>query len=391
MQGGRTAAHSRLSPGIARAGTVHGHAGGAVARCGHDRAPCRCRWSAFAADPCRQAGRAVHPAGIAYGSVGRGGHAASQNAHASSQKPPRAGRALVARPAGLHTGGMADKNDTLEIGMLVFPRVTHLDVTGPHELMARIPNSRTRLLWHSLDPVASDTGLRILPDTTFDACGPLDLLLVPGGPGSDELLNDEQALAFLAQQGAQARWVTSVCTGSLVLGAAGLLKGYRAGCHWASRHLLEAFGAIPDSARVVVDRNRITGGGITAGIDFGLQVVAEVRGTGGGARPAADAGVQPASALRCGQPRHGARGAGGAHARTHRAAAGIAQPEGGAGSGTAGVTALFSSRGVPAQSSRRCCAPASPAAPGPGPARPCGSAGCRSARPGRAAPCRAAR
>lgn len=173
---------------------------------------------------------------------------------------------------------MADKNSTLEIGMLVFPRVTHLDLTGPHEFIARIPNARTRLLWHSLDPVVSDSGLRIGPDETFAAAGSLDLLLVPGGPGSDELLNDAAVLEFLARQGAQARWVTSVCTGSLVLGAAGLLKGYRAGCHWASRHLLEHFGALPDDARVVVDRNRITGGGVTAGIDFGLQVVAEVCG-----------------------------------------------------------------------------------------------------------------
>jgi cyclohexyl-isocyanide hydratase len=134
------------------------------------------------------------------------------------------------------------------------------------------------LLWKTREPVVSATGLSILPTMTLDECPALDVLFVPGGPGQVELMDDAVVLDFLAKQGAQARYVTSVCTGSLLLAAAGLLEGYRAACHWMARDELELLGAIPVAERVVVDRNRISGGGVTAGIDFGLALAAILRG-----------------------------------------------------------------------------------------------------------------
>lgn len=165
---------------------------------------------------------------------------------------------------------MAD--GTIHIGLVLFPRLTQLDLTGPFEVFARVPNAKVHLIWKNLEPVVSDVGLQILPTVTFDTCPYLDVICVPGGPGMNALLEDEPVLAFLRRQGAQARYVTSVCTGALVLGAAGLLKGYKAATHWASLDFLPAFGATPVNTRVCIDRNRITGGGVTAGIDFGLYL-----------------------------------------------------------------------------------------------------------------------
>ena len=133
-------------------------------------------------------------------------------------------------------------------------------------------------MWKSLDPVRSEHGLTILPDTTFADCPPLDLVLVPGGAGINPLLEDHEVLAFLRRAAAGARYVVGICTGSLVLGAAGLLRGRRAGTHWMSRDLLRAFGAEPVAERVVVDGNLFTGGGVTAGIDVALAVAAEIAG-----------------------------------------------------------------------------------------------------------------
>ncbi len=158
------------------------------------------------------------------------------------------------------------------IGMLIFPRMTQLDFTGPFEVFARIPNAKVHVLWKQLEPVTSDRGLAIMPTTTLDACPDLDLICLPGGPGQIAMMDDEQVLSFVRKQGQQAKFVTSVCTGALILGAAGLLTGYKATTHWMSHDQLSAFGAIPVASRIVVDRNRITGGGVTAGIDFGLSV-----------------------------------------------------------------------------------------------------------------------
>lgn len=169
-------------------------------------------------------------------------------------------------------------NRPLQIGLLLFPDVTQLDLTGPWEVFARTPGVECHLIWKDLQPVRSDRGLSILPTTTFADCPPLDVICVPGGPGQIALMSDDVTLNFLRQQAEQAKWVTSVCTGSLVLGAAGLLKGYRATSHWSSIDQLALLGAEPVSERVVRDRNRISGAGVTSGIDFALTLVAEIAG-----------------------------------------------------------------------------------------------------------------
>ena len=158
------------------------------------------------------------------------------------------------------------------IGLVIFPKMTQLDITGPHQVFALMPNSRIHFLWKTLEPVTSDKGLTILPTTTFDNCPTLEVICVPGGPGQIDMMQDAQVLEFLHKQGQTAKFVTSVCTGSLILAAAGLLRGYRAACHWAFRDQLALLGAEVATERVVVDRDRITGGGVTAGIDFGLVV-----------------------------------------------------------------------------------------------------------------------
>jgi cyclohexyl-isocyanide hydratase len=163
-------------------------------------------------------------------------------------------------------------------GLLVFPNLTQLDLTGPYEVLARLPGAETLLLWKSLDPVRSEHGLTILPMATLASSVPLDLILVPGGVGINPLLEDAEVLAFLRRAAAGARYVVGVCTGSLVLGAAGLLHGRRATTHWMSRDLLRSFGAEPVAQRVVVDGKFFTGGGVTAGIDVALTVAAEIAG-----------------------------------------------------------------------------------------------------------------
>ena len=161
---------------------------------------------------------------------------------------------------------------SLQIGLLLFPKVTQLDLTGPFEAFARIPGARVHIIWKRIEPVISDVGLQLLPTTTFADCPKLDVICVPGGPGQVDLMDDTEVIEFVRRQGETARYVTSVCTGALVLGAAGLLQGYEAATHWASMDNLPYFGAKPVAKRIVIDRNRITGGGITAGIDFGLYV-----------------------------------------------------------------------------------------------------------------------
>lgn len=164
----------------------------------------------------------------------------------------------------------------LHIGMLLFPGLTQLDLTGPFEAFARIPTAKVHLISTSLDPVYSDVGLGLLPTVTLDACPDLDVICIPGGGGVNALLLDVQVLSFVRRQGEHARYVTSVCSGALVLGAAGLLDGYEATTHWASMEFLSSFGATPIKTRICVDRNRITGGGVTAGIDFGLYLAAQL-------------------------------------------------------------------------------------------------------------------
>jgi len=172
----------------------------------------------------------------------------------------------------------------LQIGLLVFPSVQQLDVTAPYEIFASMPGADVHLIWKSEAPITSATGLVLQPNMTFEACPPLDVVCVPGGRGVNDLLEDDIVLAFLRRQAEGARFVTSVCTGSLVLGAAGLLHGVCATSHWSAHDLLAAFGAVPTQGRVVQDGRFITGGGVTAGIDFALTVAAVLLG-----RPAAEA------------------------------------------------------------------------------------------------------
>jgi cyclohexyl-isocyanide hydratase len=166
----------------------------------------------------------------------------------------------------------------LRFGILVFPGVQQLDLTGPYEVFASIPGATVHLIWKDCSAITSATGLVLTPTMTLDACPALDVLCVPGGGGINALLRDAEVLDFLRAQAARARYVTSVCTGSLVLGAAGLLAGRRATTHWNSHDLLAKFGAIPTHGRVVRDGNLFTAGGVTAGIDFGLTIVAELLG-----------------------------------------------------------------------------------------------------------------
>ena len=167
---------------------------------------------------------------------------------------------------------------TRRIGMLIFPRLTQLDMTGPYEVLARLPDTKVDLIARSLYPVTTDRGMQIVPTVTYDTCPPLDIVMVPGGPGQQDLMEDEAALSFLRRQAAGAKYVTSVCTGSLVLSAAGLLKGKRATCHWAAIEHLALLGAIPTKERVVVDGAVVTGAGVASGIDFALTLAAILEG-----------------------------------------------------------------------------------------------------------------
>ena len=189
------------------------------------------------------------------------------------------------------------------VGFLLFPDLTQLDLTGPWEVLSGLPATETRLVWKEAGPVRAVKGLTLLADTSFADCPPLDLVCVPGGPGMNALLTDSEVLDFIRRQAEGARYVTSVCTGSLVLGAAGLLRGRRAACHWSSRDMLTAFGAIPADERVVRDGNVFTGGGVTAGIDFALTIAAEIHGETVAQAAQLQIEYDPAPPSRSGSPR----------------------------------------------------------------------------------------
>lgn len=166
----------------------------------------------------------------------------------------------------------------LTVVFLVYPGVTQLDFTGPAQVLSRLGRTSIHCVWKTLEAVPTDSGFSILPSGTLADCRKADIVCVPGGPGCHDVMEDEAVLAWLRKVTASADWVTSVCTGSLILAAAGLLNGYKAGCHWMWRDYLALFGAQPVDERVVFDRNRATGGGVTAGIDFGLALTAAIRG-----------------------------------------------------------------------------------------------------------------
>lgn len=168
--------------------------------------------------------------------------------------------------------------EPIKVAFLVYPQVTQLDFTGPAQILSRLGMAKVDYVWKNMAPVPTDAGFSILPTATFADIGAADILCVPGGIACVDMMEDDAALAWVRHVGEEARWVTSVCTGSLILGAAGLLQGYRAACHWAWRDHLRLFGAEPVAERVVFDRNRVTGGGVTAGIDFAFALTAAVRG-----------------------------------------------------------------------------------------------------------------
>lgn len=166
----------------------------------------------------------------------------------------------------------------MQVAFLPFAGMTQLDMTGPAQFLSRLPGASVHYVAGSRDPLPTDAGFAILPTATYAEVPAPDIVCVPGGVGVADVMNDDAAMAWLARAGSTATWVTSVCTGALILGAAGLLKGYKATTHWAWHHHLALFGAEPVHARTVVDRNRVTGGGVTAGIDFALVLMAAVAG-----------------------------------------------------------------------------------------------------------------
>jgi cyclohexyl-isocyanide hydratase len=163
-------------------------------------------------------------------------------------------------------------------GFVIFPNLTQLDFTGPLQVLHRLPGATTHIVAKTRVPVPSDGPLTIPPTATFADCPPLDLLCVPGGFGVDQAMEDEETIAFVQREGARAKYVTSVCTGAFILGAAGLLRGKRATTHWAYHHFLPRVGAIPVKERVVRDGNTVTGGGVTAGVDFAFTMMNEIAG-----------------------------------------------------------------------------------------------------------------
>lgn len=190
-------------------------------------------------------------------------------ATADEPKPPT--HDMSAFPASWH--------GSEKIAFLIYPQFTALDMVGPHYMLGNLMGATTHIVAKTREPVISDMKLGIMPSHTFEDCpADIDIICVPGGTtGTLAAMEDEATIAFLKDRGSRAKYVTSVCTGSLVLGAAGLLKGYKATSHWVTRDILRVFGAEPVDARVVTDRNRVTGAGVTAGLDFGLTMVAALR------------------------------------------------------------------------------------------------------------------
>jgi cyclohexyl-isocyanide hydratase len=158
------------------------------------------------------------------------------------------------------------------IGLVFYPGMTPLDIVGPQQVFSSLPNVQIHRIWKTLDPIKTDDGMMILPDTTFENCPPLDIICVGGGLGQKAVVDDQEVLSFFRKQGSTAKFVTSVCSGAEFLAKAGLLQGYRAATHWMFREQLANLGVEVETERVVIDRNRMTGGGVTAGIDFGLAI-----------------------------------------------------------------------------------------------------------------------
>ncbi len=167
---------------------------------------------------------------------------------------------------------MTDSQKHIIIGLVIYPGMTALDIVGPQTVFSSLPGVQLHRIWKTLDPIKTDDGMVILPDITFESCPPLDVICVGGGLGQMAVVDDPEVLDFFRKQGSTAKFITSVCGGSEFLAKAGLLQGYRAATHWMAREQLAKLGVEVGTERVVIDRNRMTGGGVTAGIDFGLTI-----------------------------------------------------------------------------------------------------------------------
>jgi len=200
---------------------------------------------------------------------------------------------------------MEDSDVETTCGMILFPGMTQLDVTGPYEVLCRVPEMRVTLLGVDREPIRTEHGMMLVPQRSFAEAGPLNIVVIPGGTTINDTLLDRRYLDFVATAGARAQWVTSVCTGSLLLAAAGLLRGYRATTHWRSIEFLEAFGAIPVAdERVVVDRNRVTAAGVSAGIDFALLLASKICGDAAAQQIQLGIEYDPSPIFNSGHPRY---------------------------------------------------------------------------------------
>ena len=202
--------------------------------------------------------------------------AASMAAMTATESRGEQGPGAEPQPGDLQFGKINQGRQPV-IGMLLYPGMTLLDLLGPQTVLST--SAKIHLVWKTKEPIVTDSGVVLQADSTLGECPKdLDVLFVGGGPGQVALMTDPEIIDWLADRGSRAKYVTSVCSGSLLLGAAGLLQGYKATSHWACRDALALFGATPTADRVVTDRNRISGGGVTAGIDFGLVLLTQLCG-----------------------------------------------------------------------------------------------------------------
>lgn len=198
---------------------------------------------------------------------------------ATAQQPAAAQKEQQSHDAAMKQHENLAGGAKVTIAMLAYPGMYLQDLVGPLTMFESLMNREIHLVWKTKEPVKAGGLIPVPPTTTLKDCPDnLDVLFVPGGlPGTQQMMEDDEVLGFLAEKGKTAKYVTSVCTGALILGAAGLLKGYKATSYWNTLDILKVFGAIPTEGRVVIDRNRMTGGGVTAGLDFGLAIIAKLR------------------------------------------------------------------------------------------------------------------
>ena len=195
------------------------------------------------------------------------------------------------------------RSKPLTIGALVYPRMDQMDFTGPFEVLSRIPGASFLVVGKEKAPIRDQRGLLLTPETDFREAPQLDVLIIPGGPGQEELMDDGVVLSFLGRQAALAKYVFSICTGALLAGAAGLLRNVRATTHWSALDLLPYFGAQPVDQRVVVDGKYVSAAGVTAGLDGALTLASLLAGRAIAEQIALEIEYAPQPPVRSGEPR----------------------------------------------------------------------------------------